>query len=349
MTFILKSTTLLSRIAKRLREMIPAHACAPLPEAFNFKDATAYTLGHQDLRALQATLQQAGAAASAWDEECTTLELESRRLHQATRLAEYAFSHGVQLEHVEDLVAHWQPTAARPQSPTISVDKISKLRDDGVPLQAYRRLLEYEQTGKDPTPEDLELFRNGIKSSTGMTGKLIPLSIGILAVRLVNRQTDSAARLGIALLEMLCETELIYAKVNLARALLNGWGVTPNLERAKALCTFVNKAVDAGEDVFTDDASRIDFYKLQGQLYSRSTLQEERVLAFANYRKAALLGSGTAALITSHYYAALPPGIEPDEFAGVVLPDHGASKSYFSLALQQGFNPDTNSFPNGEI
>ena len=51
----------------------------------------------------------------------------------------------------------------------LSVDKIKELRDAGVPLQAYFLLLVYKFTGEKPNLEDLELFRNGIKSSVGCT------------------------------------------------------------------------------------------------------------------------------------------------------------------------------------
>lgn len=348
MKFNLKSKTLLSRIAKRLREVIPAHS-APIPESFNFKDATAYTLGHEDLRAWCTTTEQTGEAESPWDEECTAAELEIRRLHEANRLTEYALTHGVHLARVKELIALWQPTAARPQSPTLNIDKIKELRAAGVPLQAYCLLLAYELTGEDPNPEDLDLFRNGIKSSVGVTNKALPLYIGPLAVRLVNRKTGPAAKLGVALLEMLCETPLEYAKVNLARALRNGWGVAPNLARAKSLCKFTNKKLDAGEDVFTEDVSRVDFYTLQGQLYADSTSQEDRKFAFESYQKAASYGSGPAALILVHYYLPLEPGMKPDEFSGVVPPNESMSEFYFRLAIQRGFNRITNTFPQGAI
>lgn len=349
MKFIFKSETLLSRTAKRLREIIPAYTSTLIPETFNFKDATAHTLGHENLRALRADVKKTGEAESLWDEECTTTELEARHLYQANRLDEYATSHGVQLANVKEIIARWQPSAARPQAPVLSVDKLAALRSAGVPLQTYCLLLAYELTGGDPTPEDLELFRNGIKSSEGFTNKAIPLYVGPMAVRLVNRQTGPMAKLGIALLEMLCETPFVYPKVNLARALRNGWGVAPNLERAKSLCKFVNKSLDAGDDVFIDEVSWIDFYTLQGQLYSDSTSQEERKFVFESYKKAASHGSGPAALMMSQYYSPLPPGMEPDCFSGVVQPNESHSLCYFQLAMRRGYNPITKAFPEGVI
>lgn len=349
MKFILKSDTLLSRTAKRLREIIPAHSSAPIPESFNFKDATVYSLGHENFRAFRAAAKQAGEAESPWDEECTTAELETRHLYEANRLNDYALARGVQLENIKGLIASWQPSAARPQAPVLSVDKIKELRDAGVPFLAYLLLWVYELTNEEPTPEDMELFRNGIKSSIGHTNKIIPLYIGPMAVRLVNQKTGPAAQLGVTLLEMLCETPLVYAKVNLARALCYGWGVAPNLERAKSLCKFVNKALDAGEDVFSEDISRIDFYTLQGQLYADSTSLADRKFAFESYKKAASHGSGPAALFMTHYYLPLQPDMESDMFSGVVPPNEATSEWYFHLALERGYNHITMTFPQGAV
>jgi hypothetical protein len=349
MKFIFKSDTLFDRAAKRLRDILSAHCSAPVSESFNFKDGTAYALGHADLRASRAAAKQAGIADCPWDEECTTADLKARRLYQAGRLKEYADVHGVRLENIGDLIARWQPSAARPQAPVLTVDNLKEMRDAGVPLQVYCLLLIYELTSEEPTPDDLELFRNGIKSSVGFINKALPLYIGPMAVRLVSQQTGPAAQLGITLLEMLCETPFVYAKVNLARALCNGWGVAPNLERARSLCKFVNKALDAGEDVFSHDVSRIDFYKLQGRLYLASSSLEERKIAFESYKKAAALGSGPAALFMGHYYAPLRPGMKFDKFSGVVAPDEVLSELYFVLAIRRGFNPVNKTFPEGAI
>lgn len=349
MKFLIKSETLLSRTAKRLREIIPMYASAQIPESFNFKDATAYTFGYDSLRALRANVKQASEAEERWDEECTLPELTARRLAEANRLDEYAVSHGIQLENVKELIERWQPSAARPQAPALTKDMLAELRAAGVPLQAFCLLLAYEITRDDPTQEDLELFHQAIKSSEGLTKQVIPLYIGPLAVRLVNRGTTPGAKLGIALLEMLCETSFIYPKVNLARALRNGWGVAPNLERAKSLCECVSKALDAGDDVFTHKDSWIDFYTLRGQLYSDSTLQEERKLAFESYKKAADFGSGPAALFLAHYHLPLKPGMAPDCFSGVVPPDPAASLRYFQDAMMRGYDPVAKAFPDSVI
>ncbi|AYR19884.1 hypothetical protein [Alcaligenes faecalis] len=345
MTFTFKSDTLFSRTAKRLREILPAYTSAQIPDSFNFKDATAYTLGHKDVRALRAAAKQGDAVESSWDEECDATELDARHLYQASRLDEYANLHRVQLEKVKEIIGRWQPSAARPQNPVLTADKLDELRAAGVPMQAYCLLLAYELTNGEPTLEELELFRNGIKSSTGFTNQAIPLYIGPLAVRLVNRRVSPGAELGIALLEMLCETSFLYPKVNLARALFYGWGVTPNLERAKSLCKFVSKALEAGEDVFVDDVSYVDFYTLQAQLYVDGISLEERTLAFESTKKAAAYGSGPAALAISHYYSPLPLGMEPDCFSGVVQPNEMIRLRYWQLAIERGYNTVTHSFP----
>ncbi len=343
MKFNIKSKTLFARISKRLRECLSAQGTS-VPDTFNFKDATSYVLAEVDYRTWSANVGLSDFPESSWDEECTASELRDRREREARRLTEYSLKHDVQLERVDELIANWQPTAARPQSPALDVDKINELRNAGVPLQAFFLLLMYELVGELPTEDDLELFRCAIKASIGPTNKALPLYIGPLAIRLVNQKTGPRAKLGVALLEMLSETPLHYVKVNLARALRNGWGAEQNLVRAKSLCKFVAKALDAGDDVFLEDESRVDFYTLQGQLYAESDLHGERLFAFKSYHDAAKYGSGPAALITSHYYLPLKPGMAQDEFSGVIPPDMAMAAHYFEIAVERGFDPVTKKF-----
>ncbi|MCV2366590.1 hypothetical protein LNV07_00540 [Paucibacter oligotrophus] len=349
MNFTLKTETLLKLRAKRLRELLQERVSTPVPEPFNYKDATAYALGHNDLRALRASAQAANEG-SPWDEQCTEAERTGRRSFLATRLTEYARRFDVQVEDMEGLIDQWQPTASRAQHPAFSIDEIERMRAAGIPQQAFELLVHYEDSGEEPTAEDLDLFRRGIKSSEAAGNTALTLYMGPLAVRLVNQKTGQAAQLGVALLELLSEaSEILFPKVQLAIALKNGWGVAQNLERARSLCRLIRQTLTAGEDVFSSDVGHVEFLMLQGKLHGHSSLLQERKLAFQSFREAADLGSGQAALMVAHYLHPLRPDNEPDMFSGVVPHDISSSERYFELALRRGYNPHTKAFPEGAL
>ena len=349
MKFILKCDKLLTRRAKRLQKLLQETVSSPVPKSFNFKDATVYVLGYDDLRTWRSSTQSANEC-SPWDEKCTEAERTARKSRQASRLTDYATRFEVHVEDMEGLIDQWQPTASRDQHPAFSLDKIESMRAAGIPQQAFELLVHLENSGEDPTVEALDLFRGGIKSSEAASNMALTLYMGPLAVRLVNQNTGQAAQFGVALLELLSETSnILFPKVHLAIALKHGWGVAQNLERARSLCSLIRKTLTADEDVFSSDAGHVEFLMLQGRLHVHSSLLQERQLAFQSFREAADLGSGQAALMVAHYLHPWQPGDEPDMFSGVVPHDAANSQRYFELALQSGYDPQTKTFPEGAL
>lgn len=349
MKFTLKSETLLKLRAKRLRELLQEIVSTPVPQSFNFKDATAFVLGYDDFRVWRASTHSANEA-SPWDEQCTEAERTARKGFLASRLTDYALRFDVQVEDMEGLIDKWQPTASRAQHPAFSLDEIEGMRVAGIPQRAFELLVHFEDSGEEPTAEALYLFRRGIKSCEAAGNTALTLYMGPLAVRLVNQKSGQAAQFGVALLELLSEaSNILFPKVHLAIALQHGLGVAQNLERAKSLCNLIRKSHTAGEDVFSSDAGHVEFLMLQGKLHGHSSLLQERQLAFQSFREAADLGSGQAALMVAQYLYPLRPGDEPDMFSGVVPHDIVSSKRYLELALQSGFDPQTKTFPEGAL
>lgn len=343
MQSVITSSTLFRRTAKRLEQLLPSYLAAhdASKSDINFKDATAYVLGHANFHAHNKAVSQADGDGTPRDENLTSDQLRVRRVEQACRLEEYMADCGVQLTDNHALISEWQPTAARPQRQTLTVDRIEQLREAEFPQKALEALLRYERTGDIPTQEDLDLFYKGLKSSTGFTKQAIPLWIGPLAVSMANKKTGASARVGFVLLEMLSETRFTLAKVQLAQLLVNGWGTSTDLVRARALCEYTDKELAKGEHVFDLPASHIDFLMLKNKIWSTSRSSEDRLHALECLKQAADMGSAKAALLVMHHYA-------PDDvsifYPRVVEADEGMAMIYMMRAIREGYDTQTKSF-----
>lgn len=343
MKSVIASSTLFGRTAKRLEQLLPSYLAANDASKcdINFKDATAYVLGHANFRAHNKAVRQADGKGTPRDEDLTSDQLRERRIEQAHRLEEYMADCGAPLTDNHELIGEWQPTAARPQRQAITVDGIEQLREADFPQKALEALLRYERTGDVPTQADLDLFYKGLKSSTGFTKRAIPLWIGPLAVSMANKKTGEPARVGFALLEMLSETRFTFAKVQLAQLLVNGWGTSTDLVRARALCEYTDKALTKGEHVFDLPASHIDFLMLKNKIWSTSPSSEDRLHALECLKQAAAIGSAKAALLVVHHYA-------PDDVTiicpRVVEPDEDMAMIYMVRAIREGYDAQTKSF-----
>lgn len=340
MKFVNASETLFARTAKELRKLL-SQRCVVLSCDFNFKEATARTFGHSNLRAFKKAVDDSTAVPSPWDEELQRADLDERRRNQAANFKTYANELDLQLADVDDLIAAWQPSAKRPQNPVIPTDELESLNAEGAPAKALYLIEKLIVQGLEPHQDDFELIRRGFKCSSEKIQLLLLQEIGRLGTRLVNAQGGKKAEIGVKLLEMIAENADFYVQVSLAKALFNGCGTPQNLNRAKSLCLVVQRKLDDG-DRFLSPSAHIEFLDLQRRLFFISRDFDERMIAFNATRKAHDLGLPEAALDMAAYYRPLKPGESPDEYYGIVEPNAVMEKEYLDIAVTRGWDPDTN-------
>ena len=341
--------TLFARTAQRLQNILPRYAREAIPDSFNWKFATAVTFGHEDLHAYNRAVKLYKHLPPPRDEELSRDQLNERRLAQAQRLTAFAERNGLRIENLDALIEDWQPSAERPRSTVFTQDELDSFWEQGIPSKALQALERFQTTGEVPSAEDLELIRKGLKSARNFQKAWIPLEIGSLAVSLVNTKHEPTASTGVELLQLLAEINFTFAKFQLAQVLTNSQSCEQNLARARSLCESVQKAYNAGEDVFVNPESHIDFLRLKARLWCESTLREDRLHAVRCLEEAVVKGSGLAALHLSHYYSEQPRNTPPDIYTGVDQPNTERAMHYFLLALQRGFNPSTQEFPKNAL
>lgn len=342
MTSLISSHQLFTRTSKRLKRVLPSYLDAndPFPHEVNFKDATAFVLGHENFHAHNKAVSQANGKITPRDEDLTRVQLCERRDEQAHRLAAFLATFGVQID-CKSLIDEWRPTSVRPLRPTLTTDDIANKRNNGVPQKALQNLVRFAESGEIPSPDELVLIYNALRCSTGLAKEWLSGHIGPIAADLANMKTGEAARVGFELLEMLVETGFTFAQAQLAQLVFNGWGTTKDMRRARALCEKTDKALADGEIIFTLNVSEIDFLVLKYKIWSATGTPEDSCSALEFLKQAVAIGSAKAALLVAHHY--FPDDIDSG-CPRIVEPDFAKVEQYMQLAIDLGYSPEKKGF-----
>lgn len=343
----LLSPTLFRRVSQRL-EFILTAKYGSLPKKLNFQNATAITLGFKNrqecLSSLNAIKNSAKRMVVPRDEELSSEDLAARRLSQAVAFRSYCDTLGLQLP-AEEIIAEWRPTSARPVAETITQDDIKHHQQKGLPqdIQDLLTAIELGQIELDET--HIKAVRLAIKSSNGFLKEWMPLSVGTIAARAVNSDDAQKNGLGIFLLELLVEIGFTASNFHLAQALQNRADSADDKPRARRLLHKVKRALDDGKKVFIDPSELKRFYSRAGCFLLQSEKKSDKNLAFQCLKKGAKLNCPRSALTLFHVYS---PFIDDPIF---LLPGVQKSRSqaehFFQVAIDNGYNPEHDSFPEG--
>lgn len=342
--FVFRSESLFTQAKKRIARILEERY--KVPASFNYKDATVFVLGHDDLGTYKSACRQpADEAACRRDEELSIDELDKRRFHQAARLQEFAARHNLEVDAMA-VVEAWRPTAARPQEDTRALIEAPRARERGVQGRLLILLIELDLSGRDPAPAELTFILNSIPACDDNELFVVEAYAGPVAVRLCNRR-GAAAQSGIEILEVMFARRAGLSGLSLARALVNGWGRKrePDLRRARSILKCVEQMVSARDLRLLTAEGHIELYATLAHLvFTGAGGERDPLQACELFERAAHWGHGPSALEAFRFYFPGDPPEGPDQYSGVKEPNESLARYYFALAVHLGYDPKAKVF-----
>lgn len=323
---------------------IPTRAAKRLKEQLGIKEsdarrATAQVLGYRNWADLERTVNT--QPASPLDEECDGDLFRQRRQYQAQQLQ----SSGIDLpgQPPEEVIAKWQPSAARPQAP--AAPREPEATSTSHTGEFLRALIILQKFPEAPVEPHAAVLLEGIRQ--GATPTSLKLA-GIIASELLDGTRKRAPELARQMLEALTEKGEPHSTFNLTTSLMLGDGGPKDEKRAVDLLENLVTSRTTPENVRAMAQSRLGGVYAGGMQRGTNTMK-----ALQLWERAAEAGDAEAGFNAGLSHAdgrGVPENLDRAAYFYRLAADNGHVYASTNLGLLLFTRPDlSTSFEEAEL